>query len=159
MRGRPAPQRTIVIDGKPLSEALDEAMVQAVVHGFYGEIRKDDLLGPIFVDHIAPADWPAHLARMCDFWSATLLRTDRYEGRPLSPHLAIPELQEAHFHRWLSLFHRTVERLCSPEVADLFLDRALRIAHSFRLAIAFHRNEDSTLVSPISRGGCHVIEP
>ena len=41
--------------------------------------------------------------------------------------------------------------LCSPEVADLFLDRALRIAHSFRLAIAFHRNEDSTLVSPISR--------
>ena len=29
MRGRPAPQRTIVIDGKPLSEALDEAMVQA----------------------------------------------------------------------------------------------------------------------------------
>ena len=57
MRGRPAPQRTIVIDGKPLPEVLDEAMVHAVVHGFYDEIRRDDLLGPIFTGHIAPADW------------------------------------------------------------------------------------------------------
>jgi len=151
MRGRPAPQRTVVIDGKPLPEVLDEAMVHAVVHGFYDEIRRDDLLGPIFNGHIAPADWPVHLAKMCDFWSATLLRTDRYEGRPLPPHLAIPELQEAHFRRWLTLFRATVERLCPPEVADLFLDRALRIAHSFRLAIAFHRGEDSMAIAPISR--------
>jgi len=151
MRGRPTPQRTIVIDGKPLPEVLDEAMVHAVVHGFYDEIRRDDLLGPIFNGHIAPEDWPAHLARMCDFWSATLLRTGRYGGRPLPPHLAIPELQEVHFRRWLSIFRATVERLCPTEVADLFIDRALRIAHSFRLAIAFHRGEDSTTISPISR--------
>lgn len=151
MRGRPAPRRTIVIDGKPLPEVLDEAMVHAVVHGFYDAIRKDDLLGPIFNGHIAAEAWPAHLARMCDFWSATLLRTDRYDGRPLPPHLAIPELQEAHFRRWLTLFRATVERLCPPEVADLFLDRALRIAHSFRLAIAFHRGEDSMQVAPIAR--------
>lgn len=151
MRGRPAPERTIVIDGKLLPEVLDEAMVHAVVHGFYDEIRKDDLLGPIFNDVIAPEDWPVHLAKMCDFWSATLLRTDRYGGRPLSPHLAIPELGEEHFHRWLSLFRATVERLCPPEIADLFLDRAMRIAHSFRLAIAFHRGEDSTGIVPISR--------
>lgn len=151
MRGRPAPRRTVVIDGKPLPDVLDEAMVRAVVHGFYDEIRKDDLLGPIFNGVIAPEKWPAHLARMCDFWSATLLRTDRYEGRPLPPHLAMPQLGEAHFRRWLSLFRTTVERLCPPEVADLFLDRALRIAHSFRLAIAFHRGEDSMQVEPISR--------
>ena len=98
-----------------------------------------------------PEDWPVHLAKMCDFWSATLLRTDRYEGRPLSPHLAIPELGETHFRRWLVLFRATVERLCPPEVADLFLDRALRIAHSFRLAIAFHRGEDSLQIAPIPR--------
>lgn len=151
MRGRPAPQRTIVIDGKPLPEVLDEAMVHAVVHGFYDEIRRDDLLGPIFNGHIAPDDWPVHLAKMCDFWSATLLRTDRYEGRPLPPHLAIPELQEAHFRRWLSLFRATVERLCPPEVADLFLDRALRIAHSFRLAIAHNRGQNTLEIHPIAR--------
>jgi len=150
MKGRPAPQRTIVVDGRPLPHILDEAMVRDVVHGFYGEIRSDDLLGPIFNGAIAPDDWPRHLAKMCDFWSATLLRTDRYDGRPLPPHLAIPGLGEAHFRRWLGLFRATVRRLCPPEVAQLFMDRALRIAHSFRLAVAFSRGEDTLLIEPIT---------
>jgi len=153
MKGRPAPERTIVIDGKPLPDMLDEAMIHAVVHGFYDEIRKDDLLGPIFNSRIAEQDWPVHLAKMCDFWSATLLRTGRYEGRPLPPHLAIPELEEAHFRRWLSLFRTTVRRLCPPEVATLFMDRALRIAHSFRLAIAFSRRQDTLRIEPILEEG------
>lgn len=143
MKGRPAPQRTILVDGKPLPEILDERMVHDVVHGFYDLIRDDDLLGPIFNDRIPAEAWPRHLSRMCDFWSATLLRTGRYDGRPLPHHIAIPDLGEAHFRRWLALFRNTVRRLCPPEVADLFMDRALRIAHSFRLAIAFSRQEDT----------------
>lgn len=149
MKGRPAPQRTIVVDGKPLPDVLDEAMIAAVVHGFYDEIRKDDLLGPIFNGAIAPQDWPHHLARMCDFWSATLLRTGRYDGRPLLPHLALPGLGEEHFRRWLGLFRDTVHELCPPEVTTLFMDRAMRVAHSFRLAIAFNRGEDTMQVRPI----------
>lgn len=141
---------TIVIDGTPLPEVLDEDMVEAVVHGFYDEIRRDDLLGPVFADIIEPDRWPYHLAKMCDFWSATLLRTSRYEGRPLPPHLAIPELGERHFRRWLQLFRATVRRVCPPEVAQIFMNRALRIAHSFRLAIAFHRSEDTLDIQPIS---------
>jgi hemoglobin len=86
---------------------------------------------------------------MCDFWSATLLRTGRYEGRPLPPHLALPGLGEEHFRRWLTLFAATVQALCPPDVAALFMDRAMRIAHSFRLAIAFSRGEDTMQVRPI----------
>jgi hemoglobin len=142
--------RTIIIDGIPLPEMLDEDMVKAVVHGFYDEIRRDDLLGPVFGAIIGPEQWPRHLAKMCDFWSATLLRTSRYDGRPLPPHLAIPELGEVHFRRWLQLFRATVRRLCPPEVAQLFMNRALRIAHSFRMAIAFHRREDTLAVQPIA---------
>lgn len=149
MRGRPAPQRTILVDGKPLPAALDEAMIRDVVHAFYAEVRRDPLIGPIFDRAIAPDEWPAHLEKLCDFWSATLLRTDRYGGRPLPPHLRIPELGEAHFRRWLGLFRDTVQRLCPPEVAALFMDRALRIAHSFRLAVAFGRGEDTTRIEPI----------
>lgn len=141
--------RTIIIDGIPLPDMLDEDMVKAVVHGFYDEIRRDDLLGPIFGAIIEADQWPHHLAKMCDFWSATLLRTPRYDGRPLPPHLAIPELGEEHFRRWLKLFRMTVRRLCPPEVAQLFMSRALRIAHSFRLAIAFHRREDTLGIQPI----------
>jgi hemoglobin len=149
MKGRPVPVRTPVIDGKLLPEVLDETMIHAVVHGFYGQIRSDDLLGPIFDNAIADADWPHHLAKMCDFWSSTLLRTGRYDGRPLPPHLAIPELGEQHFRRWLKLFRATVRSVCPPEVAALFMDRALRVSHSFRLAIAFNRKEDTMRIEPI----------
>ncbi|MBE0693777.1 MAG: group III truncated hemoglobin [Aquamicrobium sp.] len=153
MRGRPALQRTMVVDGRPLPEALDEALIRAVVHAFYDDVRRDPLLGPVFDARIAPEEWPHHLAKLCDFWSATLLRTGRYAGRPLPPHLTLPGLGEEHFRRWLQLFRDTVQRLCPPEVAVLFMDRALRIAHSFRLAVAFSRGEDTSLVEPIAEQG------
>lgn len=142
-------RRTIVIDGVPLPEMLDERMIHAVVHGFYDKIRADALLGPVFNGAIAEDQWPRHLAKMCDFWSSVLLRTSRYEGRPLPPHLALPGIGEEHFRRWLTLFRATVERLCPPQVAVLFLERALRIAHSFRLAIAFNRGENTMDIQPI----------
>lgn len=153
MRGRAAPQRTILVDGKPLPGPLDEAMIRAVVHGFYADVRRDPLIGPIFNAAIAPGEWPAHLDKLCDFWSGMLLRTDRYGGRPLPPHLRIPGLDEAHFRRWLTLFRDTVQRLCPDDVAALFMDRALRIAHSFRLAVAFSRGEDTTAIMPIAGDG------
>ncbi|MGN6142465.1 group III truncated hemoglobin [Mesorhizobium sp. 8] len=142
-------KRVIVVDGVPLPSMLDERMVRDVVYGFYDKIRADELLGPIFNGAIADEEWPHHLAKMCDFWSATLLRTSRYQGRPLPPHLALPGIGEEHFRRWLTLFKATVEQLCPPPVAALFFERALRIAHSFRLAIAFNRGEDTMDVRPI----------
>ncbi|TPK97013.1 MULTISPECIES: group III truncated hemoglobin [unclassified Mesorhizobium] len=149
MSGNSRSNRTIIVDGAALSEVLDETMIRSVVHGFYDEIRRDELLGPIFHQRIAHAEWPAHLAKMCDFWSATLLRTARYGGRPLPPHLTIEGLGEAHFRRWLKLFRATVRRICPPDVAALFMNRALRIAHSFRLAVAFNRGETTTDIEPI----------
>src|SRR3546814_5619452 len=141
--------RTVLIEGLPISEGLDEDLITSVVHGFYDEIRRDRLLGPVFLGVIAPQEWPAHLARMCDFWSGALLGTSRYRGKPLPSHLAIPDLHETHFRRWLALFRRTVRARCSPEVADLFMVRAVRIAYSFRLAIAHHRGEDTLGIQPI----------
>ncbi|MCZ8548339.1 group III truncated hemoglobin [Mesorhizobium qingshengii] len=150
MSGNRRSKSTIVLDGVPLPDVLDETMIHGVVHGFYDEIRRDALLGPIFHQKIQPDEWPRHLAKMCDFWSATLLRTTRYEGRPLPPHLTIAGLGEVHFQRWLKLFRATVRRICPPEVAALFMDRALRIAHSFRLAVAFNRGETTIGIEPIA---------
>ena len=149
MNDTPRTKSKIVIDGVPLPDLLDEQMVHDVVHGFYDQIRRDELLAPVFNSRISPDDWPHHLAKMCDFWSSVLLRTYRYDGRPLPPHLAIPGLGEEHFRRWLTLFRATVHRICPPEVAALFMDRALRIAHSFRLAVAFSRGENTVDIQPI----------
>ncbi|HWK65842.1 MAG TPA: group III truncated hemoglobin [Rhizobiaceae bacterium] len=147
--GPPAGERAILVDGRPLPGALDERMIHDVVHGFYDEIRRDALLGPIFNGAIPADRWPPHLSNMCDFWSSMLLRTSRYDGRPLRPHLMIPGLGEAHFRRWLTLFRDTVRRICPPEIAAIFMDRAVRIAHSFRLAVAHNRGESTLGIAPI----------
>ena len=136
------------LDGAEL-RSVNEETIRQLVHGFYDAVRNDLVIGPIFMRQIEPGRWPHTLTHMCDFWSSMLLNTRRYEGRPLRPHLAIEGLGEAHFRRWLTLFRTTVGELCPPDIAALFMDRALRVAHSFRLAIAFHCGEDSLSVQPI----------
>jgi hemoglobin len=148
----PGNRKTILIDGRPLPEMLDEQMIHDVVHGFYDKIRADDLLGPIFDSVIKDEDWPTHLQKMCDFWSSGFLRTVRYAGQPLKPHLIIPDIGEEHFRRWLTLFRATVRVVCPPPVAAIFMDRAIRIAHSFRLARAFHHGESTLDIRPILEG-------
>ncbi|MDQ0468620.1 group III truncated hemoglobin [Labrys wisconsinensis] len=118
--------------------AIDEALIRRLVEQFYARARTDAAIGPIFA--AAVADWDEHIARITDFWSSVMLRTGRYDGRPLRPHLRLP-LEERHFDRWLALFEETARELCPPEVAALFLDRARRIADSFEMAIGTQRGE------------------
>ena len=129
---------------------IDEAMIARLVHGFYDKVRQDPLLGPVFATRIA--DWGPHLEQMCAFWSSLLLKTRRYQGRPLSPHLRIPELSDTHFQRWLSLFRATAARVFNAEDAAAITAVAEKIAQSFRLSIAFQRGEDTTRLVPLSAG-------
>lgn len=132
--------------GRLIPADLDEALVRAVVDLFYARARADDVIGPVFNRVIAGPDWPEHLATIADFWSSMLLGAGRYSGRPMPRHLALRELTDAHFARWLGLFRATVTELCSAETAALFVDRAERVAHSFRLGLAISRGEDSTRI-------------
>lgn len=130
-------------------EGLDEQAIHRLVHRFYERVQQDALLGPIFTAHIAPDDWPVHLAKMCDFWSSVLMKTGRYSGRPLPPHLALgDEAGEAQFARWLALFRPTALEVLPPAAAQVAIAQAERMAFSFRLAIGFHNGEDTTRISP-----------
>src|SRR3546814_13779599 len=68
----------------------DLPMIHDVVHAFYGRIRQDAVLGPIF-DGVIQDRWDYHLAKMCDFWSSVLLMTGRYDGRPMPAHIRSEE--------------------------------------------------------------------
>lgn len=118
--------------------AIDEALIARVVHAFYGRVRQDPVLGPIFEEAIGDA-WDAHLAKLVDFWSSVLLATGRYSGRPMPAHARIDAIDDELFQRWLGLFAATVQELCTPWQAELFMEKAQRIAESLRLGIAFHR--------------------
>lgn len=123
---------------EPDGTAVSEAMIERLVHTFYGRVRQDDLIGPIFNAKVA--DWDDHLAKLCAFWSSVILRSGRYDGRPLRPHLMLP-LEGRHFDRWLDLFEHTALEVLSRNAALLFIDRARRIADSFEMSIGTQRGE------------------
>ena len=112
---------------------IDEAMIDALVEGFYARVRDDDLIGPVFAARIE--DWSPHLAQMKLFWSSVALSTGVYQGRPMPKHLPLP-IDARHFDRWLELFRQTARALCPPVAAIHFIERAERIAQSLELGIA-----------------------
>jgi hemoglobin len=118
---------------------VTEAMIRELVHTFYARVRSDPLIGPIFNARIE--DWPAHLEKLCAFWSSVTLMTGRYKGTPMRTHAVLPEIAREHFQRWLALFQATARQTCPDAAASLFIDRSERIAQSLQLGIALHRGE------------------
>jgi hemoglobin len=118
---------------------VDADYVDHLVETFYGRIREDDLLGPIFAERIS--DWPAHLARMKAFWRSVLHNSGEFSGNPMLKHLAIPGLELRHFARWLELFYATLrDAETHPEATALVGGRARMIADSLLTAIAMRRD-------------------
>jgi hemoglobin len=117
---------------------VNEASIERLVRAFYNRAREDELIGPIF--NGAVANWEHHITNIADFWSSIVLRTGRYGGRPMRPHLMLP-LRGEHFDRWLLLFEKTAKEQYSADVANVFIDRARRIADSFEMGIASVRGE------------------
>ncbi|MFA7431363.1 MAG: group III truncated hemoglobin [Rhodospirillaceae bacterium] len=117
------------------SEHLSEDDITRLVHTFYDKIRDHAELGPIFDKSID--DWGPHLSKMVDFWASMMLGVKRYDGRPLPAHMKMPDLRDHHFGQWLVLFRQTCEELFEPAIAAQFIERAERIAQSFRYAMQF----------------------
>ena len=118
------------------ADGLDRAFIGRLIRTFYGRVRRDERLGPIFARHVADA-WEPHLEKMTDFWCSVMLKTGDYQGRPVPAHLKLKEVTEADFAIWLRLFRETVDELCTPELGAAFVDRAERIAKSLQLAMFF----------------------
>lgn len=122
---------------------IDEELIGTLVDRFYAAVRRDDVLGPVFEKRIA--NWDEHLEKLRAFWSSVALMTGRYKGRPMPAHAAIAEITDGHFERWLALFAETARDVCPPAAADLFVDRANRIAESLRMGIKLARGDYSML--------------
>ena len=126
---------------------ITEAVIERLVHTFYGKVREDPLLGPIFAARVK--NWDIHLQKMCAFWSSVALMSGRYSGQPMQAHLPLP-VDDTHFTRWLRLFQETATEVCTPAGAAHFVERARRIAESLRLGIAVHRGEQVAELRPLA---------
>jgi hemoglobin len=116
--------------------AVSEETIRRLVHVFYGKVRQDAELGPIF-DRVIGQDWDAHLEKMCAFWSSVMLTSGRYKGSPMLAHMRLKMITQAHFARWLSLFRATATELFAPAIAQTFISRAENIARSLQLGMFF----------------------
>ncbi|PZA13849.1 preprotein translocase subunit TatC [Rhodopseudomonas palustris] len=122
-------------------DIITDEQIAHLVCTFYGRARTDEVIGPIF--DRAVHDWDHHIAQITDFWSSMLLKTGRYSGRPMRPHLVL-KLAPEHFDRWLKLFEATATELFAPELAAEFIIRARRIADSFEMGIATTQGKVAT---------------
>ena len=98
---RPAPTRDL--------DSPDE--IGEMVRRFYADVAMDDLLGPMF-NEVAQVDWSEHLPKLTAFWCRVLLGRSGYSGNPFRAHDLVHQQRPftpAHFERWLSLFHETLD--------------------------------------------------
>lgn len=134
----PAERRAQTIADIILRTGITDQLIDRVVRGFYGRIRTDTLLSPIFENRIT--DWEPHLRKMVEFWSSVTIMSGRYHGNPMAMHRNMP-VTAIHFSRWLALFRETVQDLCPPEAQAHFIDRAERIAQSLLMGIEDHQRD------------------
>ena len=115
--------------------------IRLLVDTFYGKVREDELIGPVFNDKIQNR-WPEHLAKMYTFWQTVLLGEHTYFGSPFPPHAQLP-VEQRHFERWLSLFSDTLNELFTGPVAEEALWRAGKMATMFQYKIEHYKNNPS----------------
>jgi len=113
--------------------------IRNLVDSFYGKVRSDELLAPIFNERIRDK-WPVHLEKMYRFWQTVLLGEHTYTGSPFPPHANLP-VDKSHFEQWLKLFRQTLDEQFSGEKAKEAKWRADKMAEMFLLRINYFREQ------------------
>jgi len=114
---------------------------KTLVDNFYGKVRKDPLIGPIF-DNIIQDRWPEHLEKMYRFWQTVLLADHTYFGSPFPPHAELP-VEWTHFEKWLELFNQTIDEHFTGDKAQEARWRANKMAEMFNFKIQYYKNNQA----------------
>lgn len=113
--------------------AVTRPEIERVVAAFYAAVRAHPMLGPVFAVHVD--DWPAHEAKVADFWANTILHERSYEGSPVAAHVKAGNVRPGMFDSWLNLFDATLRAELSADQAVAWSALAHRIGRSLRAAV------------------------
>jgi hemoglobin len=130
-----------------MRELQDREDVHFLVRTFYGKVRKDELLGPIFNRHIAEEEWPDHLEKLTDFWETNLFGISKFKGSPSSKHVNVDatsghSIDQVHFGRWLNLWFETINEHFEGPLAVKAREAARKMAMGQFLTIWNNRPEN-----------------
>lgn len=101
--------------------------ISFLIHTFYGRIREDEMLGPIFNGMIK--NWPEHLEKLTDFWETNLTLNRVFRGNPPEAHRRTDRymnhtISMEHFGRWLQIWFATIDEFFTGNQAYLAKNRA-----------------------------------
>jgi hemoglobin len=116
--------------------------IKVLVDTFYGNIRENELLGPIF-NNILIDRWPEHLEKMYRFWQTVLLEEHTYTGSPFVPHAKLP-IDQIHFDTWLTIWNNTINNLFEGPKAEEAKWRGDKMAEMFLYKIMYYQNNSAT---------------
>ena len=112
---------------------ITPAQIDRVVTVFYAAIRRHEVLGPVFANHVT--DWPEHEAKIARFWRNAILRDRLYDGNPMRVHMAAGDVRAFHFAPWLALFDETLRRTLPEAQAQGWSALAHRIGAGLRMGV------------------------
>jgi hemoglobin len=107
-----------------IEHAIDEC-----VRAFYAKGVKDPLLGSVFANAIP--DLEGHIEIVQNFWSKSLLGTERYDRQPFAAHINLP-IEPEHFQRWLELFIEAARETLPQTQAEQAIAKASHMAQCFQ---------------------------
>ena len=137
-------RRRLIVRRALKRSEITEAGLKALVETFYGRVRQDPLIGPVF--NRAIDDWPEHLEKLQAFWSSVTLGSGRYKGRPMPAHIKHADsISAPSFERWLALWAETSGEMFEPGPAAALQEKAGRIAESLAMGMSFHRDPEAAL--------------
>ena len=118
--------------------------VSVLVKEFYDKIKVDELLGPIFNDHIPNDKWPEHLSRLTDFWETNLFGVIKFKGNPALVHAQVDKkenhsIEQTHFGRWLELWFTTIDEFFEGDRAEKAKSSARKMSTGLFLVMFNHR--------------------
>lgn len=128
-----------------LKQIETRADINFLVISFYAKIREDEVLGPIFNQHIATEKWPEHLEKLTDFWETNLFGIPKFKGSPTQKHMQVDKnlnhtIEPFHFGRWMQFWFETIDQHFEGEMADKAKNAARKMATGQFLAIWHQRN-------------------
>lgn len=121
----------------------NRADVFKVVTDFYAQVRKDQMLGPIFDAQIT--EWDAHLEKITGFWYQMLFQVKgAYYGNPIEAHVQVDahanhEIAPTHFGKWLYYWINTIHDRFEGPMANLMIEHARKMQTVLYLNMFKHK--------------------
>lgn len=123
------------------------AGLEQLLRQFYADVRQHREIGPIF--HARIDNWPAHLEKIADFWTAATGGPARYAGPMPQRHFPLG-LEEAHFSAWLDLWRRNCRIHLAPDAAADMIQLAEAIGQRLRRLIAHDQGRQAIVPDSLS---------